>query len=170
MTGTTGPGPGASAPGAPPALLEVGYVAKSHGLRGEVVVRLTTDRTERLAPGSTLSTDKGDLVVEASKPHQDRFIVTFVGVAGREAADALRGTALRAAPLDDPEEMWVHELVGAEVVTVGGEVVGTCAAVVANPASDLLELDGGALVPLVFVVDRAPGRVTIDPPEGLFDL
>ena len=155
---------------APPGLLDVGYVAKAHGLRGEVVVRLTTDRTERLAPGATLSTDRGDLVVEASRPHQDRFIVTFAGVAGREAADALRGTTLRAEPLEDPDEVWVHELVGAEVVTVGGDRVGTCAAVVANPASDLLELDDGALVPLVFVVERAPGRVTIDPPEGLFDI
>jgi 16S rRNA processing protein RimM len=41
---------------------------------------------------------------------------------------------------------------------------------VANPASDLLELDSGALVPIVFVVDHAEGRVTIDPPDGLFDL
>jgi 16S rRNA processing protein RimM len=170
LTGTTGPGPGRGAADAPPGLLDVGYVAKPHGLGGEVVVRLTTDRTERVAPGVTLSTDRGDLVVEASRPHQDRFIVTFAGVAGREAAEALRGTVLRAAPLDDPDEMWVHDLVGAQVVTVAGEAVGTCAAVIANPASDLIELDGGALVPVVFVVDRAPGRVTIDPPEGLFDL
>ena len=42
--------------------------------------------------------------------------------------------------------------------------------VVANPASDLLELESGALVPVVFVVDRAPGRLTVDPPDGLFDL
>ena len=61
--------------------------------------------------------------------------------------------------------------VGAGVVTAsGGDAVGTCVAVGANPASDLLELDSGALVPVVFVVDRAAGRVTIDPPEGLLDL
>ena len=45
----------------------------------------------------------------------------------------------------------------------------------ANPASDLLELDSGALVPLTFVVggiEDGPdgGRVVrIDPPDGLFD-
>ena len=47
---------------------------------------------------------------------------------------------------------------------------GTVAAVLANPADDLLELDGGALVPVTFVVgwddDR---RVVIDPPDGLLD-
>jgi 16S rRNA processing protein RimM len=48
-------------------------------------------------------------------------------------------------------------------------VAGTCVAVVANPASDLLELDSGALVPVVFVVERMPGRVIVDPPEGLLE-
>jgi hypothetical protein len=39
----------------------------------------------------------------------------------------------------------------------------------ANPASDLLVLPGERLVPLVFVVQKAPGRVVIDPPPGLLD-
>jgi 16S rRNA processing protein RimM len=150
-------------------LLEVGRVTRPHGLRGEVVVDLTTDRVERLAAGSVLSTDAGDLTVAAARPHQRRWIVAFEGHAGREAAERLRGLALRAEALDDPDTLWVHDLVGSEVVTVEGEVAGTCVAVVANPASDLLELDGGALVPVVFVVERMPGRVVIDPPEGLLE-
>jgi len=36
------------------------------------------------------------------------------------------------------------------------------------PAARAL-LDGGALVPVVFVVERRPGQVIIDPPEGLFE-
>jgi 16S rRNA processing protein RimM len=40
----------------------------------------------------------------------------------------------------------------------------------ANPASDLMVLDSGALVPLTFVVAvEANRRVEIDPPEGLFE-
>jgi 16S rRNA processing protein RimM len=151
-------------------LLEVGRIAKGHGLRGEVVVRLSSDRTERLEPGTVLSSDRGDLVVQAARPHHDRWIVAFAGCTSREDADALRGQVLRAEPLDDPEELWVHDLIGASVVTVAGEAVGRCTGVVANPAADLLELDGGALVPVTFVVDHAPGEVTIDPPDGLFDL
>jgi 16S rRNA processing protein RimM len=151
-------------------LLEVGYVARAHGLRGEVVVALTTDRVERLDPGTVLSTDRGDLTVDAARPHQDRWIVSFAGYAGREAADGLRGLALRAPALDDPAELWVHHMVGATVVTTAGDTVGTCVAVVANPASDLIELDGGALIPVAFVVDHAPGLLTVDPPDGLFEL
>jgi 16S rRNA processing protein RimM len=152
-------------------VLEVGRIGRPHGLRGEVVVRLTTDRDERLAPGSVLHSDAGELVVVTARPHQDRWIVSFEGRDRREAAEALRGQVLRAEALDDPDELWVHDLVGAEVVVAGsGDPVGTCVAVVANPAADLLELDTGALVPVVFVVDYGEGRVTIDPPEGLFDL
>jgi 16S rRNA processing protein RimM len=95
--------------------------------------------------------------------------VAFEGHTGREAAERLRGLALRAQALDDPDALWVHDLVGSEVVTVEGDVAGTCVAVVANPASDLLELDGGALVPVVFVVERMPGRVIVDPPECLLE-
>jgi len=153
-----------------PTLLEVGRIGRAHGLRGEVVVTLTTDRLERVAPGAVLVTDAGHLEVRASRPHQDRWIVAFAGCDSRDDADRLRGLILRAEAVDDPGEMWVHELIGAEVVTVGGETVGRCTGVVANPASDLLELDSGALVPVTFVVDHAPDRVTIDPPDGLFDL
>jgi len=46
--------------------------------------------------------------------------------------------------------------------------------VIDNPAADLLELDSGALVPATFVsaidTDTVPTVVTIDPPDGLFEL
>jgi 16S rRNA processing protein RimM len=40
-----------------------------------------------------------------------------------------------------------------------------------NPAADLLVLDTGALVPVVFVVDGpTDGVVRVDTPHGLFEL
>ncbi|MDP8953559.1 MAG: ribosome maturation factor RimM [Actinomycetota bacterium] len=152
-----------------PPLLEVGRVVKPHGLRGEVSVKLVTDRRERLAAGTVLHTERGALEVVSSRPHQAGFIVVFAGVVDRQGAEALRGLTLLAPALDDPDTLWVHELIGAEVVDVDGGTHGRVVAVEANPASDLLVLDGGALVPLVFVVGRSPARVVIDPPEGLFD-
>jgi 16S rRNA processing protein RimM len=67
-------------------------------------------------------------------------------------------------------EFWVHELVGSRVVDRAGVGRGSVIAVEANPAHDLLVLDGGALVPMVFVVEQRDGEVVIDPPDGLFDL
>jgi 16S rRNA processing protein RimM len=163
----------------PPKLVEVGRVLKPHGLRGQVLVDLITDRDERVGPGARLRSDAGPLVVATARrrpkraghtPH-NQWVVAFEGYDGLDAVEGLRGLVLRAEPIDDPDELWVDDLVGAEVVLgATGAPVGTCVAVVANPASDLLELDGGALVPVVFVTEHGPGRVVIDPPDGLFDL
>lgn len=153
-------------------LLEVGRITRAHGVRGGVLVLLTTDRTSRLDPGSVLLTDRGELTVRRSSRHRDRWIVSFEQIADRNEAEAWRGTVLRAEPIDDDEDdaLWVHELVGATVVLADGDEVGVVEAVQANPAADLLVLDTGPLVPVVFVIDQQPGRVTIDPPEGLLEL
>ena len=150
-------------------LLEIGQITKAHGIRGEVFVKLTTDRTERLDPGSVLDSDRGPLTVRSSRPHQNGWIVAFDGVPDRNAAESMRGTVLRAEPLDDPDVLWVHELVGCRVVGVDGRDHGQVTAVEANPASDLLVLDGGGLVPLRFVVRHEPGLVEVDVPAGLLE-
>ena len=97
-------------------------------------------------------------------------MVRFAGVSSREQAEALAGTALRAEPVASPDGLFVHELIGAEVVEAAGQSRGTVVAVEANPASDLLVLDSGALVPLRFVVGSEPGRLTVEVPPGLFEL
>jgi 16S rRNA processing protein RimM len=151
----------------------VGRISRAHGIRGEVVVHLTSDRTERVAPGSVLvAPDGSHLAVEASRPHQGDHLVRFAGVADRNAAEALRGTVLRAEPLDDPDALWVHEVVGARVVDPAGVELGVVEALEANPASDLLVLTGGGLVPLTFLVRREAGEppvLVVDVPEGLLD-
>lgn len=149
--------------------MEVGRVAKSHGLRGEVIVELFTNRTERVAPGTVLTTDHGELVVERSSPHGTRWIVAFKGVLSREAADDLRGRLLSAPAIEDADALWVHELVGSEVHHRSGERIGRVVAVEANPASDLLVLETGGLIPLRFVTAHESGRVTVDIPEGLLE-
>ncbi len=149
-------------------LLEVGRIDKAHGLKGEVIVRLVTNRTERIDPGSVLDSDRGPLTVRSSVPHLGRFIVAFDGVSDRTSADRLRGVVLRAESMDDPDELWVHDLIGSILIDQHGRAHGPVVAVRDNPASDLLELADGQLVPLVFVVDSVPGEtITVDVPSGL---
>ena len=150
--------------------LEVGRIVKAHGLKGQVLVDLWSDRTERLAAGETLLSERGPLMVIASAAHQARFIVSFEGVATREAAERLRGVVLSAPRIDDDSVIWIDQLFGAEVVDTTGTSRGVVVDVEANPASDLIALDSGALVPLTFVVSVDPNRrVVIDPPDGLFE-
>jgi 16S rRNA processing protein RimM len=156
--------------GTPPGLLEIGHLRKAHGVHGQVNVQLATDRTERLVPGTRWFARDGWLTIVAASPHQGRWLVTFAEINDRLTAQRYTNTPIFAEPLDDPDELWVHELIGAAVVDADGTPRGTCVAVVANPAADLLELDSGALVPVVFVTEHSAGRVVIAPPPGLFDL
>ena len=150
---------------------------KAHGLRGEVVVNLVTNRMERIAAGQRLTVrragsppnDATELMVTSSRPFGHRHLVYFEGVSTREAAEALRGAQLLAPPVEDPGAMFVHDLIGSEVIDVGGASHGIVAAVEANPASDLLVGEAGWLVPLRFVVERRGRQLVVDAPEGLFE-
>lgn len=155
--------------------LEVGRIGRPHGLHGQLTVTLTTSEAARVAPGAVLFAGDRELHVTSSSPHKHRFIVAFVGVATREEAETLVGLPLSADHADDtPDDadaLWVHELIGAEVVDGEGNRCGLVESVQENPASDLLVLDTGALVPLTFVVGwvSRPDRLEIDPPAGLLE-
>lgn len=157
-------------------MLEIGTVVKAHGLGGETVVALVTNVEDRLRAGSSFVVSApagGDrrrtLVVETARAFQHRYLVRFEGIASREAAEALHGWRLLAEPSDDPDALFVHELIGSEVFDVGGTSYGLVAAVEANPASDLLVGEAGWLVPLRFVVEHKDGRLVVDGPLGLFE-
>jgi 16S rRNA processing protein RimM len=151
--------------------LEVGRIGRAHGLRGEVSVTLSSDRLERLTSGSVLYVDDREVVVVSARPHAGRWLVCFEGIDDRSAAEALLGLVLRGEVLPSgDDELWVHEVIGAEVRDREGRELGHVVAVEANPASDLLVLDDDVLVPMTFVVERGPGLVVVDPPEGLLDV
>ena len=149
----------------------MGRIAKAFGIRGEVIVDALSNRPGRFAPGSVLFAGTTELVVTRAHLHGQRWIVAFSGVGTRREAEELRGQVLKAEPQPTKRgELWVHEIVGATVFDSGGARLGEVTAVEANPASDLLVLDTGGLIPLVFVVESEAGRIVVDPPAGLLEL
>lgn len=156
--------------GAGARLLEVGRIDRPHGLRGEVVVRLTSNNLERVGGGAVLDAGGRPLTVDASRKHKDRWIVTFAEVRDREDAESLAGTVLRAPAVEgDAQSYWVHDLIGSAVVDVAGEDHGTVVEVLENPASDVLVLSSGPLVPLRFATWDDGGRLVVDGPAGLLE-
>ncbi|HKT01605.1 MAG TPA: ribosome maturation factor RimM [Rugosimonospora sp.] len=167
--------------------LVVGVIARPHGVRGEVVVDITTDEpAARYVVGTALATDPpaaGPLTIEAVRPHQGRLLVAFEGVLDRNAAQVLRGVKLCVDSADvpeptDPDEFSDFQLIGLAAVGRDGEHLGEVVRVRHGPAADLLVLrlpEGReALVPFVKAivpeVDLAAGRVVLTPPGGLLDL
>lgn len=158
-----------------PGELEVGRIGRPHGLRGEVNVTFVSNRPERMRPGAALHAGSRTLVIETARPRRGTWLVHFVGIDDRDAAEALRGAVLTAEPLGGSSplgegEFWIHELIDMPVVDIHGRSLGSVAGIEANPAHDLLVLDNGALVPMTFVVDARDGVVVVDPPDGLFEI
>ncbi len=164
--------------------LVVGRIGKPHGIRGDVTVEVRTDDVDtRFAPGATLVTDPvtaGPLTVDTARWHSGRLVVRFTGVADRNRAEELRGTWLvidssEILPSSDPDVFHDQQLIGLEVVTTGGERIGTVSEVL-HHAQELLVVstdEGDKLVPFVSAivpeVDLEGGRLLVDPPGGLFD-
>jgi 16S rRNA processing protein RimM len=158
----------------------VGKVTKAHGLQGEVAVLVFSDNPDRFEPGSVMFFEDGrEVRVRASRPNGGRMLVTFDGVANRNAAELLRGLTLvvprSSLPELPPGEFWPHQLEGCVVVTESGRRVGAITDVVANPAQDLwvtvdeagTEIMVPAIREVVVDVDVAAGRVLVRDIPGL---
>ncbi len=165
----------------PPARLLAGQIGKPHGLDGEVYVVPISDDPRRFEPGSVLlGPDDRRFEIASSRRHRERLLVRFEGVDERERAESLRGVALYVTPEDlrplGEDEFWPHELVGAEVRSRAGAVIGRAVEIVPGAAQDLLRVEtpsGSRLIPMatgiVVEVDTGAGCIVVDPPEGLLD-
>jgi 16S rRNA processing protein RimM len=123
--------------------LAVGRITRAHGVGGEVAVLPLSQVQERFEPGSRLSLEASDrtLVVTSVRPHRNRLLVSFEGVEDRNEAETLAGRYLfvpaeSAPPLPDGE-YWPHQLVGSEVVTESGRVLGRVREVLLGQANDV---------------------------------
>lgn len=158
----------------------VGQVMKAHGVRGEVSLRNRSDNPGRWVPGATVFTPDGDVLTIASvRPHGERLLVTFEGIADRTSADALRGVELTVPvswlPALPDGEWWPHELEGCAVRTESGRELGIVSEVVLNPANDLWvtvdEQGNETMVPalrsLLVDVDLASRSILVKDVPGL---
>jgi len=162
----------------------VGAVAGAFGVRGEVRLKSFCARAEDIASYGPLWTEDGSrsFAVTLTRPVSGGLAARLSGVAGKDAADALRGVQLfadrTALPALPDDEFYHADLIGLTVQDTGGVVLGRVLAVHDHGAGDLLEVGGPGLKAPVLVpftraivptVDLAAGRIVADPPEGLFE-
>lgn len=169
----------------------VGKVRRAHGLRGELVVESMTDAPDAVfAAGSrvfagtrngTLSGDGQELRIGHATPFKGGWIVGFVGIPDRSAAESWRDRFLLlpeseiVPPADG--EVFIHDLVGMRVVLVDGSEVGQVAQVLELRQGLILEVKrsarGPVLLPFddhtVTEVDSVRRVIHVDPVEGLID-
>ena len=172
-------------PGPAGEFVAVGEIVGAHALRGWVRVRPYQMPAPSLTAGRQVLLEQDgrrrDARVTHAAPHGRGFVLLGLeGVADRTAAEALRGAVVLVRRADLPaleeDEYWHDEVVGFDVETLDGTVVGTIAGVMSNGLHDVLEVRAGDreyLIPVVAdvvrAIDRPARRVRIDPLPGLLD-
>jgi 16S rRNA processing protein RimM len=144
--------------------VSVGRVGRPHGLAGAFVVEAASDDPERFAPGATVYVGREPATVVERKRSGGRLVA-------RLDRDAPRGAALElpAGELPPPGEgaFYVRDLVGLVVEEEGGRVLGRVRDVVPGVANDVVELEGGVVLPMVEecvrAIDLETGRMVVAP-------
>ena len=147
-------------------------VAGAHGVKGELRLKLFTDSVENLGRHKSVYVDGAERKLESVRAGSSGAIARLAGIAGRSAAEALRGSLVevdRSAlpPLEDGE--YYHaDLIGLDCVDGAGNPLGSVVAVENYGAGDLLEVEGAdgkrALIPFKpGIADLQDGRMVVDP-------
>ena len=163
--------------------VNVGRIARAHGVTGEVAVDRFGESPGILDPGRVLLAGRGPktltLTVVSHRPGpRGRYLVRFEGIEDKEAADALHGLVLKVdeadiPPLPDGRHYW-FQLLGLHVVTPEGEELGTVSDVFETGANDIYVVQGPRgeiLIPstdeIVREIDVENGRMVVTPIPGL---
>lgn len=163
-----------------PDLVVVGAIAGAFGVRGEVRVRSFTADPDSIVAYGPLYDSRGRVALTPVRwrPIGDGLAVTAKEVTTREAAAALRNTALhvpRALLPDLEEDEYYHvDLIGCRVEALDGALMGIVVGVHDFGAGDLLAVrdEAGRTAFLAFtraaapIVDVKAKRIVVDPPSA----
>lgn len=162
--------------------MTVGRILRPHGVRGEMRMEILTGYPERLRLHRVfyLGPQARPYPVEAVRFHQGAALIKLAGCDDRNTAETLRGLLVQipledAVPLEEGE-YYYFQVVGVEVFTDGGELLGRVVDVLDTGANDVYVVRGPRgeiLIPAVEDVvrelDLTARRMVIVPLPGLLE-
>jgi 16S rRNA processing protein RimM len=165
----------------------IGKIVKAHGIRGELKVQPYSDFPERVGLLTRVYLDAGGAdkayqVLKASV-HGRFWLISLEGVNNPEQAEQLSGTLVKI-PLAEriplPEgTYYLDELIGLDVYTVEGQLLGCLSEVLQTGSNDVYVVSSGepgkgakqilipALRSVVVHLDPQQKRMEVALPEGL---
>lgn len=158
--------------------LTIGVIAGTHGVHGELKLKLLTDHPEHLPTIRTVFLGESDEPTEVIgfRFQGDQGLITLAGTESPEEGKKLGGLKVRilgsdAAPLAEGE-YFIFQLIGLKAKSSNGDEIGTVTDLIETGAHDVLVIstlaDGDVLVPnhpsYVHEVSPADGRIVLDLP------
>ncbi|KFF57006.1 MULTISPECIES: ribosome maturation factor RimM [Bacillus] len=166
----------------------VGKIVNTHGIKGEVRVISKTDFAEkRYKPGNTLylfmdgRNEPVEVTVNTHRLHKQFHLLQFKERQSLNEVEELKNAIIKVPEEDLGElnegEFYFHEIIGCEVFTEEGELIGKVKEILTPGANDVwvIERKGkkDALIPyiesVVKHIDVSEKKIEIDLMEGLID-
>jgi 16S rRNA processing protein RimM len=142
--------------------VQIGRVGKPHGIDGAFFVEQPSIDDRWWKTGATFFAGGKPVEVVAHRRSSGRPVIKVEPTVERGALIEVERDAL---PPTEEDEYYAFELVGLPVVEENGRELGNVKAVTTGIANDVLELDSGALLPMiedcVLEVDLTGGRIVV---------
>lgn len=147
-------------------------IAGAHGVRGEVRLKLFSEKAESLARHQNLVVGGAVRRLLSIREGGKTAVAQFEGISDRASAEAIRGALVEversALPPLAEGEYYYADLLGLAAVDASGNAIGSVVAVENFGAGDLLEIefeDGKrSLIPFRSgMADLSDGKIVIDP-------
>ncbi len=162
---------------------QVGVIANTHGVKGEVKVFPTTDEPEKFKKLKKVvlktKNAESEIEIQSARFFKNMVIVKFKGIDSLDDAVKYKGASLwitrkQAVPLED-HEYYQADLIGLQVVSETGEMLGTLTDIFQTGANDVYQVtaeDGKqillpAIRDCIQEVDLADGKMTVHILDGL---
>ena len=156
--------------------IEAGRITNTHGINGEVKIEVWLDSPAFLKKFKTLYIDGKQVKLVSGRVHKGFLIAMLEGVSDVNAAMCHKNKTVyidRAEARLPRGAFFLGDIIGAEVRTEDGTVIGTLTDILETPASNIYVVKGEAehLIPAVpeFIVgtDAENGVVTVRLIEGM---
>jgi 16S rRNA processing protein RimM len=156
--------------------IEIGGIARAHGIRGEVVVHTHDPESTILGDLDTVWVGGVERAIERARGTDKGWLVKLAGCDTRTDAERLAKQVVEVdrdrIELDDGDVL-LDDLVGCKTQLADGTPWGEVVAIDAGPQDRLVVRDGNRerLLPLVDVfvtsIDLEAGVIVVAPPDGL---
>ena len=165
------------------ALIPIGKVVGTHGIKGNLKVISFAESAASFAPGRQLALrQEGKPVatfsITSASPHKRVILLALEGITSIDAAEALIGSELCIDKTTLPEletgSYYWHQIIGMKVVTLDDRHLGRVDAIWPTGSNDVYIVRQGekeilipAIESVVIDIDLAQKMIRVDLPEGL---
>lgn len=167
-------------------LITVGKIIGTHGIKGQLKVYSYSGNIDSLKTASKilLKSPKGEMTeynIKNAAPHSGKIIITLSGMDNINQVEGLIGSEIclmrSQLPETDADEYYWCDLIGLEVLTVNGALLGKIINIFETGSSDIYVVSNGqkeylipAIADVIAGVDLKNRKMTVTPLEGLLDL